>query len=257
MKEVRLFPIKTRLLREGDDLLSVIKESMAKMGLEFEDGDILVVSSKAVSTVQGRVVSLSDIRPSDRAKEVARRYFLDPRVAQLIVEEVDVVLGGVPRVLLACKEGDCLPNGGIDRSNVPEGHVALYPKDPMSYAEWLRRRILYECGAKVGVVIADSRVQPSRVGTVGIAIGVAGMEPVEDLRGEKDLFGKVLCVTRRAIADQIASAAELLMGESDERIPAVLVRGLSVQLTDRKIRKEEFVIEFDECLFLRQISPLF
>src|ERR1041385_7394239 len=120
------------------------------------------------------------------------------------------------------------PNAGIDKSNVPSGFVILYPREPFKSAENLRRRFLVNLGIKVGVVIADSRLMPTRIGTTGVAIACAGFEPVEDLRGRKDLFDNVLKYTFKAVADSLATMGVAIMGESDESIPAAVVRGFKV-----------------------------
>ncbi|MCX8191841.1 MAG: coenzyme F420-0:L-glutamate ligase, partial [Nitrososphaerales archaeon] len=158
-------------------------------------------------------------------------------------------------------DGVLSPNSGIDRSNVYPGYVILHPSDPFKKAEDLRKAIFERTGRKVGIVITDSRLLPTRVGTVGIAIGVAGFEPVRDMRGKKDLFGNVLKVTRQALADDISSGAQLLMGEADEGIPIVIVRAVDLQqnpitFTDRPIGKREVVIDYKRCIYLKGLSVL-
>jgi coenzyme F420-0:L-glutamate ligase len=143
------------------------------------------------------------------------------------------------------------PNAGIDKSNVPKGYVILYPRDPFGTAEKLRLKFLADLGIRVGIVIADSRLMPTRIGTTGFAIGCAGFEPVEDLRGKRDLFGNILRVTFKATADAIATMGVMVMGESDESTPVAVVRGANVLWSDRKFSWKDMAVEPFEDIYLR------
>ncbi len=245
-----LIPIKTRVITPGDDIVEVILESLEKIEEKIRNNDILVLAETAVATAEGRIIELSKIQPSSKAFELARKYDVAPELAELILREADEILGGVPHVILTLKRGVLIANAGIDKSNAPPGCVVLLPRDPMKAAEEIRRQIFERTGKKIGVIIADSRTQPLRLGTIGVALGVAGFVPVSDERGKLDIFGKPLMITRRAIADNLASAAEVLMGEAGEMIPAVLIRGAPVTFTDYTVNLESMLISPEECLYM-------
>ena len=244
MRKIELLPLKLPVVRPGDDLAGLLVEASKAYG-GFRKGDILVVCSKVVSASQGRIVRLEEVRPSKRARELSKKTGLEPPFVELVLKEADAILGTTDGVILTIKDGMPLANAGIDRSNSPPGTVSLLPAG--SSAKELRDRIRKLTGRWVGVIISDSVVKPLRKGTVGQAVQWAGIEPVEDCRGRKDLFGRRLRITFRCLADQLASAAELLMGESDERTPAVIVRGSRLTLTHRP--KSSPKIPPHKCLY--------
>ncbi len=245
-----LYPIKTPLIKIGDNMLDIIINCMRDEGLTFNDRDILVIAESPLGLSQGRVVKLADVKPSLKAKKLAEEYEMEPELAEVVLQEADKILGGVKHVLLTLKNGVFQANAGVDKSNAPPGYVTLQPANPCETAEEIRAYIKKKFNVNIGVLIADSRTQPLRLGNVGLAVGVAGFNPVKDERGHKDLFSRPLKITRRAIADNIASAAELLMGEADESTPAVLVRGAPVEFTNRRIKIEELLIPPEECLYV-------
>ncbi len=245
-----VIPIKTRMITPEDDLLTVIAEGMEHAGQVFEDRDILGVAETPLGTTEGRVVRLADVEVSPEAKRLADEYDLLPEVAQLVMDEADEILGGIPHVLLTIKNNTLMANAGVDKSNVPPGYASLLPKDPRASAERIRREVRRRFGKDVGVVVIDSRTQPLRLGNIGMALGVAGFRPVVDERGKKDLFGNVLRVTRRAVADNLASACTLVMGESSESVPAALVRGAPVEFVDSSFDSAEMWIPPDECMYM-------
>jgi coenzyme F420-0:L-glutamate ligase / coenzyme F420-1:gamma-L-glutamate ligase len=210
-----------------------------------------VVSSKYVSMSEGAVLKLSRVKVSKRARALASRFHMDPKIAEITIRESDYIFGGIPGFLLAIRDGMIAPNAGIDKSNVPPGYVIPYPNDAFRSAEKLRFKFLLNRKVKVGVVISDSRLMPTRIGTVGVAIGCSGFEPVEDERGKKDLFGNVLKVTFKAVADGLAAMGVAVMGEANEAIPAVVIRGFRVTSTDRKLSKDDMTIEPDQDIYLR------
>lgn len=227
MKTSLLFiPIRVERKDDSFDLSSVLIQAVKKTGEEILDKDIIAVSSKFISMSKGRLVNLNDVDVSEEADRFANKMSLDPRFAQLVLQEADMIIGGVSGFALALKNGVIAPNAGIDKSNVPDGHVMLYPEYPFKDAEDLKRAIYQLLGKRVGIVVTDSRLMPLRMGTTGLAVSVAGFEPLKDERGKKDLFGNILNVTRRALADQMASAVQLIMGEADEGFPIVLIRAL-------------------------------
>jgi len=250
---MRLIPIKTKVMKEQFDLFKTVKDSIIENKEEIIDNDILVISSKFVSMSQGMFIKLDDIVASTKAKELAERYTMDPRIAEIVIRESDAILGGIEGFLLAVKNGVIAPNAGIDKSNIVKGYVITYPKEPFKVANDLRRRFKEE-DLNVGIVFNDSRLMPSRRGTIGVAIAVSGFKPVRDLRGKEDLFGNKLRVTLHAIADSIATAANLLMGESNEATPIVIVRDLEVDWDDKEFTWQDLAIEYDQCIYIKGLS---
>lgn len=243
-----VFGIKTPLIKPGDDVAAIAMENARASGIEVSQGDIVVFSAKAVGTAQGRLVDLSTVKPSNEALRLSKKFKLDPGFAEVVLRESDEVLGGVERALSTIKKGVLVANGGADQSNAPPNHAALWPEDPQGSAETLRESFRHS-GLDVGVLITDSRTLPLRMGSSAVAIGIAGFSPIDDLRGKGDLYGRPMKIKRLAVADDIASAAQLLMGETSESVPIALVRDAPVQ------RGEGFTIDsalipMDECLVM-------
>lgn len=228
---LEVFPIRSERKDKKFPLGKTIETCIASEGLTLKQNDILVVSSKFAAMAEGRYTRLDSVKASKAALKLSERYQLNPGLSELIVRESDKMYGGIPGYVLASSQGILAPNAGIDRSNVGDGYAILYPKDASRACSklWIylvnSRNKVNRSGKNLGVILSDSRVMPGRFGTTGVAIASAGFEPVIDCRGKKDLFGNELKVTVRAIADQIASAAELVMGEADESTPIALVRG--------------------------------
>ncbi len=217
------------LVKQDDNLPKIILDGIAKLGLELEDGDALVVTSKIVSKSEGRLFDLRNIEPGAEAQRLATETRKDPRIVELVLRESLKISRQAPSVLVVQHRlGFVSANAGIDQSNVDgsEDMVLLLPLDPDASAEKIRARLKEQAGADVGIVISDSHGRPFRVGNVGVAIGVAGMPAVLDLRGKSDLFGRELKISIMGYADLVASTANLLTGEADEGQPIVLVRGL-------------------------------
>ncbi|KLK88152.1 F420-dependent oxidoreductase [Methanoculleus sediminis] len=243
-----VYGLATPLLRPGDDvaahLLASVERSAAR---KFEAGDVVVVAESALATAEGRVVQLADVEPSAEALRLADEYHMDPRHAEVVLRESDRVVGGIPGFLLCMKNGTLLPNAGIDASNAPAGSLVLLPLDPDASAARIRAAIAERSSADVGVIVVDSRTHAMRLGCSGVAIGCSGIPSVIDERGKKDLFGRELEVTKRAVADCIASAAELVMGEAGECVPAAVVRGVGLPVGDYA---GVDTIDASECLFM-------
>jgi coenzyme F420-0:L-glutamate ligase / coenzyme F420-1:gamma-L-glutamate ligase len=210
-------------IRAGDDLAELIAGK-----LELEDGDVVVVAQKAVSKAEGRVVRLDEIEPSERAREIAGDD-QDPRRIEAILQEARrVVRVRKPLVIAETRHGFICASAGVDTSNAPgPGMLVLLPLDPDASAQRIRERLRELTGREVGVLVSDSFGRPWRQGTIDVALGAAGLEVMRDLRGERDRVGYELHATTIAVADEIASAAELVMGKVDG-IPAAVVRGLEV-----------------------------
>ena len=197
--------------------------------------DVLAVTSKVVSYDEGCVVELAGLRPTKRSTALARKARLDPGFAQLVVREADAVLGAVPGAIVTLKAGHLCANAGADQSNAPPGHAVVWPKDPWASAERIRKFAAGSVRGPVGVVVTDSHCEPLRMGTSGVALACAGFLPVEDVRGREDLFGHTMRITFRAVADGLASAAVLKMGEVDESTPAAILRDSGVTVFARKL----------------------
>ena len=220
----------------GDDLASLLADGLAAAGLALVNGDVIAVASKLVSRAEGRYVDLATVSPSPRAQELAARVEKDARLIELILRESTAV-SRVARgaVVVRHRLGFIAANAGIDQSNaLPPGAAPgsgpwalLLPEDPDAAAERLRVGLGERSGADIGVIISDSMGRPFRLGTVGAAIGAAGLPALVDGRGQPDLFGRPLIATVTALADQIAAAADLVAGQADEGRGAILVRGLA------------------------------
>ena len=250
LKKLEIFPISSSIKRRKFDLF----DSLISSGMKFRSGDIIVISSKYVSMSEGSLLKLDKIKVSNKARTIAAMFEMDPKIAQITLRESDYILGGIPGFLLSIRDGMIAPNAGIDKSNVPPGFVIPYPNDAFKTAENLRLKFLLNCMIRVGIVIADSRLMPTRIGTVGVAIACSGFEPVEDERGKKDLFGNSLRVTLRAVADGLAATGVAIMGEGSESIPAVVVRGFKVTPTDRKLSKHDMAIDPKQDIYIRGLK---
>ncbi len=210
----------------GIDLAQVIVEAAQAQGLNFTDGDILVVTQKVVSKAEGRLVDLQTVTPSPFALRVAEVQAKDPQVVEVVLRETRRVVKMDQRTIIAeTHHGFVCAHAGVDESNVAgEGTVALLPVDADASARRLRSNLRERTGVELAVIISDTFGRPWREGLVNVAIGVAGLEPLKDYRGLPDTEGRVLKVTTLAVADELASAAELVMGKLD-RVPVALIRG--------------------------------
>ncbi|MBN8872309.1 MAG: coenzyme F420-0:L-glutamate ligase [Rhodospirillales bacterium] len=220
------------MVQAGDDLALLLADGMARAGLTPRDGDVLVLAQKIVSKAEGRSVVLADVTPSPEAERLAAEIGKDPRLVQVVLSESTRVVRSRPNLMIMQHRlGFVMANAGVDQSNVaPADGVAralLLPLDPDGTAERLLDALSAKFGVRLGVVISDSFGRPWRRGTVGVAIGCAGLPSLIDLRGQPDLFGRTLEVSIIGFADEIAAAASLLQGQAAEGQPAVLLRGLT------------------------------
>jgi coenzyme F420-0:L-glutamate ligase/coenzyme F420-1:gamma-L-glutamate ligase len=225
------------LIRRGDPLASMIADALEGADIALRDGDILVIAQKIVSKAEGRIVRLAEVEPSAEARTLARESIKDPRVVELILRESREVLRVRPGLIVVEDvRGFVCANAGIDRSNIEqhdgEEEVALLPVDCDRSARAIREDFHRLTGVWISVLINDSHGRAWREGTVGVTIGLAGMSPLWDRRGDVDLTGYTLEHTILGLADEVAAAASLLMGPASEGIPAVLVRGLQVPAGD-------------------------
>ncbi len=225
---VQVFPITgVPLIESGDDLAGILVERAKRQGTPIGAGDILVVGQKVVSKAQGLLVRPENVRVTIRARRLARKTGKDPRVVALILRESRRVLKAAAKTLIVqAKSGVVCLNAGIDRSNVSGGALSLLPRNPNASARRLAGRIRTLTGKRVGVVISDTYSRPFRLGQIDHAIGIAGFRFIHDYRGSRDLFGYRLKFKYVNLADEMAGAAELVMGQGREMIPAALIKGL-------------------------------
>jgi len=235
-------------VQPGDDLASIVIVALEASQEVLADGDILVVAQKIISKAEGRIVALEDVVASERAVALAADVGKDPRQVELVLRESREIVKHRPGVLIVEQNlGLVMANAGIDHSNIesPEGReqLLLLPLDPDASCQRLRDGLRQRLGVTVGVIVNDSIGRAWRVGTVGQAIGVAGLPAVIDLRGATDLFGRELLVSEQAVADELAGAASLLQGQAAEGLPVVLIRGFvsdaPVQGADALVRPRE------------------
>ena len=220
-----------KLVEPRDDLGAITVAAFAANGLLPEAGDVLVVAQKIVSKAEGRYVDVTAVEPSERAIALAAEVDKDPRFVEVVLSQSKRVVRHRPGLLIVeHRLGFVMANAGIDHSNLPAQpggeRVLLLPEDPDGSARSLREHIRHSFGTDIAVIVSDSFGRPWRKGTVGIALGSAGLPALIDMRGQPDLFGRELLVTETGFADEIAAAAGLLMGQADEAVPMVLVRGL-------------------------------
>ncbi len=254
------------LIRHGDNLADIVLNSLQENNISLEDNDIFVLAQKIVSKSEGRTVNLATVTPSPRAIELGKQTEKDPRVVELILQESNEVLRTrVGAIIVEHKLGFVCANAGIDHSNVDnrsddfsrpkqatevattEERVLLLPANPDRSAETMRSDIQTKSGKRVGILIIDSHGRAWRNGTVGVAIGVAGIPGLEDLRGKPDLFGFKLQVTTVGVADELAAAASLMMGQAAEGTPVVHVRGFPYPLREASLK--ELIRPKDQDLF--------
>ena len=231
------------LIRRDDNLADIVVNALQENNISLQDNDIFVFAQKIISKAEGRAVNLATITPSQRAMELSKQTDKDARVVELILQESNEVLRTrVGAIIVEHKLGFVCANAGIDHSNVAglgdsaEEWVLLLPQNPDRSAEKMRDEIKSKTSKRVGILIIDSHGRAWRNGTVGVAIGIAGIPGLEDLRGKSDLFGYTLQVTQVGVADELAAAASLMMGQAAEGTPVVHVRGFPYPLREGKLK---------------------
>ncbi len=232
------------LVRHGDNLADIIVKVLQENKIMLENSDILVVAQKVVSKAEGRAINLTTITPSQRAMDLARETEKDARIVELILRESKEVLRTrIGTIIVEHKLGFVCANAGIDHSNVSgegddaEEWVLLLPAEPDRSAERIRAEIESKTGRQIGVLIIDSHGRAWRNGTVGVAIGIAGLPGLQDLRGKTDLFGFTLRITQVGVADELAAAASLVMGQAAEGTPVVHVHGFPYPLREGSLKE--------------------
>jgi len=232
MKKIEIIPVQNLpLIGEGDRLGELIVEATAKQGTPIKQGDIVVVTHKIVSKSEGNIVNLDTLSPSEQAREIAQKTGKEPAFVEAVLGETkEIVRIGPNSLITESRNGVICANAGIDKSNIEgEKNIALLPRNPDESAQKIRSEIKRLTNREVAVIISDTHGRPLRMGEINVAIGVAGIKPTRDRRGEKDLFGYVLRVKQTAVADELASAAELVIGQADEGIPVAIIRGYTYQ----------------------------
>ncbi len=232
MNPIQVFAVENLpLIKKGDNLGKLIVEAAKKQNTPIQEKDIIVVTHVVVSKAEGNVIDLDKVKPSEKAKEIAQKTNKDPALVEVILQETkDIVRVGQNSIITETVSGIICANAGVDRSNVSgDRNVVPLPKNPSASAENIRKEIKRLAGADVAVIISDTHGRPFRLGEINVAVGVAGFKPIRDRRGEKDLFGYVLRIKQTAIADELSSAAELVIGQANEGIPAAIIRGYNYQ----------------------------
>jgi coenzyme F420-0:L-glutamate ligase/coenzyme F420-1:gamma-L-glutamate ligase len=246
------------LIRHGDGLADILVAGLRDSNIELADGDILVLAQKIVSKAEGRMVNLATVTPSERAKELAAQSEKDPRVVELMLRESSAILRvRAGTIIVEHRLGFVCANAGIDHSNVdptpnpsPNGYiwggesgegseewVLLLPTEPDASSRAIREKVESKTGKRIGVMVIDSHGRAWRIGTVGMCIGLSGVPAVVDERGWQDLFGYTLRITIVGVADELAAAASLVMGQAAEGTPAVHVRGFPYPLREGSLRE--------------------
>ena len=227
------------IIKENDDLVEIMLNSLNRMKLSIEDSDVFVIAQTIISRIEGRVRDLKKVKPTPDAIQLANEIKKDPHLVTLILEESKqilrtAVIEGNGKIIVETKLGFICADAGIDMSNSPDDSVTLLPVDPDRAAAELRTQIREKAGKDVAIIISDTHGRPFRRGSINVALGVAGIKEILDYRGQIDLFGYQLEKTKIAIADELASAAELIMGEAGEGMPIILIRGYRYTNKDGK-----------------------
>ena len=232
MNPIQVFAVENLpLIKKGDNLGKLIVEAAKKQNNPIQQNDVVVVTHVVVSKAEGNVINLDEVKPSEKAKEIAKKTNKDPALVEVILHETkDIVRVGQNSIITETVSGIICANAGVDRSNVSgDRNVVPLPKNPSASADCIRKEIKRLTDADVAVIVSDTHGRPFRLGEINVAVGVAGFKPIRDRRGEKDLFGYVLRIKQTAIADELSSAAELVIGQANEGIPAAIIRGYHYQ----------------------------
>ena len=249
---IEIIPVRlNKDVKPNDRLDTLILESLKKTRQTLYDNDILVIAHKIVSKSENRLVELEKIRPSARSIVIAKEHDKDPRVVELILRESNDILKisrGI--IIVETRQGLICANAGVDQSNIEDGsnHALLLPADADKSASKIRQSLKKKTGKDIAIIISDTFGRPFREGQVNVAIGIAGLEPIKNYVGKADMYGKKLRVTQIAVADEIASAAELTMGKANG-VPIVIVRGYNYQRAQKKSSVSQLIREKEKDLF--------
>ena len=252
MSKVQIIGVKgLPIIKKGNNLAKLICTAAERQGTSIKDGDIIVVTHVVVSRAEGNIVNLDEVTPSEFAKKVAQQVEKEPALVETILRESkSIVRMGDKHLICETRHGLVCANAGVDKSNVPgERNVALLPRNPDRSARTIRQKIRKLTGKDVAIIISDTHGRPLREGEINIAIGVAGIKPIRPRIGEADLFGYTLRVKSTAIADELASAAELVIGQTNEGIPAAIIRGYQYPKSE-KAKAKELIRKREKDLFI-------
>ncbi len=253
-QHLTIIPVQAPVQKSTFDLHQTLADAIHASGEVLQDGDILAVSSKYTAISEGRVVKLADVVVSEKGAALAVRYHMIPQMAELVMRESDHVLGGIQGFMLTAQHGIVQPNAGLDRSNIPSGYVVLFPKEPYKSASSIRHGMRDLLGVDIGVIVTDSWLMPGRLGTTGVALATAGFRPLQDERGKADLFGNLMQVTVRGVADTICAAAELVMGERDEATPLAIVRNTGVKIEEVELSAADVAIDWKLDIYIESLT---
>lgn len=256
-----LIGLKTRIIQAKEDIFDIFCESLKKEGIKLESDDIIVISSKIIALEQNLVIDLSNVPINPKSKEFTKFTNLDPRFISLVIRESDVIYGGVSGALLTLRDGLLQANAGIDQSNTSKGTAILLPTKTNEYADDFKQKIQNKYKIDVSIIIIDSSTRPLRRGTTGLCLGYSKSFPaVLDDRGSIDLLGNKMKITTRAIADNLATSANIVMGESDQSTPFAIIRGIPIKEWQKNYKTDlDMKIEFNQCLYFRNFtsSPIY
>ncbi len=252
--QLTVLPLLAERMEMKFDVFGTLLKTLQSNNARLEEGDVLVISTKYISNSQGRIVDLDEITTSEEGLRISKKFQLKSEIAEIIIRESDKIFGGIGGFVITSSNNIMAPNAGIDKSNAKKGRAILYPAEPYLTAEEIRRKIFLKFFIHVGIILADSRLMPARIGTSGVAVACAGIEPVLDMRAKKDLNGNPLKVTFQAVADSLATIANHKMGEGAESKPFAIIKNSEANLTDRKIHPSEMTISPDQCVYVRGLS---
>jgi coenzyme F420-0:L-glutamate ligase/coenzyme F420-1:gamma-L-glutamate ligase len=241
MNVVQVIPITgLPIIKEGDNLAKLVCDATDRQKTPIQDGDVIIVTHVVAARAEGAIVNLETITPSPFAQHIGRKNDKDPALVEVVLREAESIIRmHKGSIITLTKHGLICANSGVDKSNVPgERVVALLPRNPDATARQIRRKIKKQTGKTVAIIVSDTHGRPLRDGEINVAIGVAGLKPIRDRRGEEDLFGYTLRVKRTAVADELASAAELVIGQAKEEVPAAIVRGYTYQQSEKATLKD-------------------
>lgn len=229
------------LINEGDDLAELIIKSIKNRSLEIDDGDVLIIAETVVVKAEGRIIDLRKINPSEKALKLAKQTGKNVKLVEAIIRESkEIIKVGPDFIISETKHGFVCANAGIDESNVDIGLATPIPDDPDGSAALLKKVLEKRFGKDIAIIIADTQGRAFREGAIGVAIGVSGIDPLWDRSGESDLYGRELKTTSIAVADELSAAASLIMGQADEGIPIVIIKGISYF---KKLKNDESSIK--------------
>ncbi|MHA1271738.1 MAG: coenzyme F420-0:L-glutamate ligase [Candidatus Helarchaeota archaeon] len=248
---IKVIPVKgIPIIEKEGNLISIILEAIKKNDIELQEKDILIIAQTIVSKSEDRIIDLKTVMPSEFAKKLSKKVKKDPRVIELILQESNSIIKiGGGKIITESRLGFICADAGIDRSNSPRGTVTLLPINPDKTADNFREFIKRRYNINVAIIITDTHGRPFREGGINVAIGVSGIGPILDYRGKDDLYNNKLLTTKVAIADELASAAELLMGESNEKIPVVIIRGYKYNQINEKNLSKKLIRRAESDLF--------